>query len=230
MAPGAASTPLAAQARRLYTEELVKGLAPLVQAVCEGGRTLLEKPSERAVAQRRRDIVQELLKGAQAWHRAIVQGLRSALLDGAPVTRQGDLPAAGAAMSLVDDDTIDLEIVTSRLALAIMDRASWEFSDLRARVANLEQRAELDPHDLLRAHVLARIVVDAWRHAGQSLEAWRELQSVLHDELAPLVEEAYHEVNRWLIGHQVLAEVDLRPLIRHSRGVPTLPPTKASSG
>ena len=225
MAPAAASHPLATQARRLYTEELVKGLAPLVQAVCEGGRTLLERPSERALAQQRRDIVQELLKGAQAWHRAIVQGLRSALLHGASASRQGDLPPPGSGMTLVADDTIELEILTSRLALAIMDRASWEFSDLRARVANLEQRAELEAHDLLRAHVLARIVVDAWRSAGLSMEGWRELQAPLHEEFAPLVEVAYHEVNRWLVEHKVLAEVDLRPAILRSRGAPTMPPT-----
>ena len=76
-------------------------------------------------------------------------------------------PAAAVnTLSLVDDDTIELEIMTSRLALAIMDRASWEFTDLRSRIVHLEQRDELEPHDLLRAHVLARIVVDAWRGAG----------------------------------------------------------------
>jgi hypothetical protein len=73
-------------------------------------------------------------------------------------------------LSLVDDDTIELEIVTSRLALAIMDRASWEFADLRSRMAHLEGRTELDPHDMLRAHVLARIVFDAWRAPGSR---WR---------------------------------------------------------
>jgi hypothetical protein len=41
----------------------------------------------------------------------------------------------------------------------------------------------------------------------------------LHDELAHIVEEAYHEANRWLIEHRVLPEIDLRPLIRRSRGV-----------
>jgi hypothetical protein len=132
-------------------------------------------------------------------------------------TRPGDLPPPGTrGAALVDDDTIELEIVTSRLALAIMDRASWEFSDLRSRVAYLEQRAELEPHDLLRAHVLARIVFDAWRAAGQTLEGWRELQPVLHEEFALLVEEAYHETNRWLVSQRVLPEVDLRPLIKRS--------------
>ena len=33
-----------------------------------------------------------------------------------------------------------------------------------------------------------------------------------------MVEEAYHETNRWLIEQRVLPEVDLRPFIRRSRG------------
>jgi len=224
MATGESPSNLASQARRLYTEELVKGLVGLVQAAMDGARTLFDKPSEHATLQRRRDLVQGLMTGAQGWHRGIVNGLRHVMLNGASASRPGDLPppgtSGGGPLSLVDDDTIELEIVTSRLALAIMDRASWEFADLRSRVAHLERRAELDPHDMLRSHVLARIVFEAWRAAGLTLEGWRELQPVLHEEFALLVEEAYHETNRWLAERKVLSEVDLRPFIRRSRGNP----------
>ena len=180
MVTGAAFQTLAGQARRLYTEELVKGLAPLVQGACERAKVLLDKPSEHAAMLRRRDLVQHIMKLAPAWHRGMVGGLRNALLYGVSASRVGDLAPPGGAtvntMSLVDDDTIELEIMTSRLALAMMDRASWEFSDLRSRVVHLEQRGELEPQDLLRAHVLARIVVDAWRGAGLTQADWRELQ------------------------------------------------------
>ncbi|HEV7913670.1 MAG TPA: DUF1631 family protein, partial [Albitalea sp.] len=40
---------------------------------------------------------------------------------------------------------------------------------------------------------------------------------VLHDEFAHFAEEAYHEINRWLIQQRVLPDVDLRPFIRRSR-------------
>jgi hypothetical protein len=223
MASSASPESLAGQARRLYTEELVKGLVAVVQTAMDSTRSLLDKPSEHAAFTRRRDLMQALTAGAQAWHRAIVSGLRAVLASGVSASRPADLMLPGGprqTLSLVPDDTIELEIVTSRLALAIMDRASWEFADLRSRVAHLERRAELDPHDMLRAHVLARIVFDAWRVAGLGLDSWRELQPVLHDEFALLVEEAYHETNRWLVDHQVLPEVDLRPFIRRSRTHP----------
>ena len=220
MASGADFLQIASQARRRYTEELVKGLTPLVQATLDALRELLDKPAEHALAMRRRDVLHDLTKYAQEWHRGIVGGLRRALTQGVTASRVGEPPKSDgtvAGMTLVDDDTIELEIVTSRLALAMMDRASWEFSDMRSRIAFLERRSELEPNDLLRAHVLARIVFDAWRNAGLSIASWRELQAVLHEEFALLVEEAYHETNRWLVESHVLPEVDLRPGIRRSR-------------
>ncbi len=222
MVVAASSDSLAGQARRIYTEELVKGLTHVVQTTLDQARALLDKPSEHATMMRRRDLLQALNKGAQGWHRGMLAGLRRVLTQGAVATRSNDLPPPGSrlALSLVPDDTIELEIVTSRLALAVMDRASWEFADLRSRVAHLEGRTELEPHDMLRAHMLARIVFDAWRGAGLDLEGWRELQGTLHDEVAALVEEAYHETNRWLVDHKVLPEVDLRPFIRRSRARP----------
>jgi hypothetical protein len=221
MPPSASKEALAGQARRRYVEELVKGLVHVVQASIDGARILFDKPCEHAVFMRRRELVQTLGNNAQAWHRAIVGGLRQAI--GQSATRSSELTLAGVKrddLTLVSDDTIEREIITSRLALAIMDRASWEFADLRSRVAHLEGRSEIDAHDVMRAHVLARIVFEAWRSAGLSLESWRELQAVLHEEFALLVEEAYHEVNRWLVEQRVMPEVDLRPHIKRSRTHP----------
>jgi len=49
---------------------------------------------------------------------------------------------------------------------------------------------------MLRAHVLAGLVLEAWRAAGLSATDWREAQALLHEEFALLAEEAYHETNR----------------------------------
>ena len=116
----------------------------------------------------------------------MVDGLRRLLMPGRPARRPATCRARSAALTLVDDDTIEREIVTSRLALAVMDRASWDSADLRSRVAgSLEGAARADAHDLLRAHVLARIALRRLaRPAGSACTGWRELQ-VLHEEFAP---------------------------------------------
>jgi hypothetical protein len=211
---------LAQQARRAYVEGALRGLPGLVQSVERGAKALATQSAEPAVAMKRRDMVLDLQKAAPFWQQGMISMLRSAISSGmVSASRPGDLPHPsnrGTSLSLVDDDTIEHEILSSRLALAMMDRASWEFSDLRSRVSQLEKREELDPNDALRPHVLARIATASWRAAGLGLETWRLLQTVLHDEFAQFVEEGYHEINAWLIQRRVMPDVDLRPYIKRS--------------
>ena len=214
---------LAYQARRLYTEELVKGLPALVNAVAQWSGASERSTAPDGAAARFRDVATDLRIKGMAWHQSIVAALQGALQYGVAssvgtLTPAGSGLAAASKMALVDDATIEREITASRLALAITDLANWEFTDLRTRVALLERREELDANDLLRAHVLARFVVDAWGNAGLGDAALRDLNPVLHEEFAALVQESYHEVNRWLVSQRVLPDIDLRPLIRRSRG------------
>ncbi|MET0333335.1 MAG: DUF1631 family protein, partial [Rhizobacter sp.] len=221
MATAADSLALAAQARRSYVERLLSGVPSVVHAVEEGARLLAAQTAEHTLQYKRRDVATDLRKSAPNWINGIISSLRGALVSGVvSASRPGDLPPPGRSMpgmALVDDDTIETEILSSRLALAMMDRASWEFTDLRSRMSVLEKREELDTNDVLRPHVLARIVTSTWRSASLSQEAWRTLQAVLHEEFAHFAEEAYHETNRWLIQQRVLPEIDLRPFIRRTR-------------
>jgi Protein of unknown function (DUF1631) len=213
---------LAFQARRLYTEELVKGLPGLVNTVAAWAvapERVAAVATDPGIVGRLRDTSIALKVHSEPWLKGMVSALLEALRHGVTVTKAGELGGTTAQkLSLVDDETVEREIVTSRLALAIMDRAGSEFSDLRNRVALLEHREEIEPHDLLRTHVLARIVVLSWAKAGLDDSALRDLQPVLHDEFGLLVQEAYHEANSWLASQGVLPDIDLRPLIRRSRG------------
>ena len=231
MSTSAHSTALARQARRSYVDGLLNGLAELVRAVDRGARHLASEVAEPAVAMKRRELVPDFRKAASAWLHTMAAMLRAARETGvapqdaraAADTRLATLSTArgGNHLSLVDDATIENEIVSSKLALAMMDRSSWEFTDLRSRINVLEGREELEPDDVLRPHVIARIATTAWRNAQLSLEHWRLLQGVLHGEFAQAVEEGYHETNRFLLERHVLPEVDLRPFIRRSQGAAT---------
>ncbi len=215
---------LAYQARRVYTEELVKGLPTLINFVANWAASPERTTTTTADAwqlQRIRDLVPDMRQRGAAWHQSMVAALQDALHGGGAASGAGSgntKSGAKVKLSLVEDVTIEREITASRLALAVMDRAGSEFNDLRARVALLERREELDANDLLRAHVLARIVVDAWIEAGLPDATLRDVQPVLNDELSTLAQEGYHEANSMLVENRVLAEIDLRPLIRRTRG------------
>ena len=222
MATAAEPPALAAQARRLYAEGLLKALQALVRSVDEAARHLATQPAESSLQFKRRDLVELVRRQGATWLQSMVNAVRHSIAAGsASAARPGDLPRPAAhepPLTLVDDDTIDREILASRLALAMSDRAVWEFNDLRSRITRLEHRQELEPEDLLHAHAVARIVVDGWRSAGLTLEGWRLIQSTLHEECALALAEVYHEVNRWLYEHRVMPEVDLRPMIRRREG------------
>lgn len=210
---------LASQARRVYLEALVRGMTPLGAAIGQGASQLLSQGAPHAVMMARRDAVQAWQKLGPNWQMAIVGALRHAAVHGvSDNAREHDSTSSPPSqkMSLVDDSTIEREITSSRLALVMMDRATWEFTDLRTRMQTLEAHDDLEPLDLLRAHVIARIALDAWTRVGLDAQVWQLLHHELHEEFAQLISEAYHETNRWLIAQKVLPEVDLRPFIRRT--------------
>ena len=211
---------MAQQARRAYVDGLINGLPAVCRSVEAGARSMSGVAADVSAAARQRELQDGLHRAGPLWLSGMVSVLRTTFNGGiGSATRSGDLPSPGnrtAHLSLVDDDTIEHEILSSRLALAVMDRASWEFTDLRSRINALEQRDELDPNDVLRPHVLSRIVTGAWRSAGMSVDAWRVIQGLMHEEFAHFAEEGYHEINRWLLARHVLPNVDLRPLIRRT--------------
>jgi hypothetical protein len=233
---------LATQARRVYLEALVRGMTPLVAAVGQGANNLLIQGAPHAIMVARRDAVQAWQKLGPNWQMAVVAALRHAAVHGvSDNAREHDAtaPASSLKMSLVDDSTIEREITSSRLALVMMDRATWEFTDLRTRMQALEAHDDLEPLDLLRAHVVARVALDAWSRVGLDANVWQLLHHELHEEFAQLISEAYHETNRWLIAQKVMPEVDLRPFIRRTAqaaqaataattGAPT-PPAQAAA-
>ncbi len=208
---------LATQARRIYVDALVHGVVALGRAVNEAAAKLLLQSTEYAVMVARRDGVQSWNRHGPAWQAGVISGIRHAAVYGiVDVGRPADGLSAASPLSLVDDDTIEREITASRLALAMMDSATWEFTDLRTRMQILERQDELAPQDLLRANVVAKLVLDAWTRSGLSNSDWHMLRSELHQEFAQLLGEAYHEVNAWLVTQAVMPEVDLRPFIRRS--------------
>lgn len=217
MLNAASSKALAIQARRVYIDTLLKAVPGLMHALDETTHNLLLQTAEYAVQVARRDGVNTWQQHRGNWQKKLTAAFQQAAAQDVDQPQAPPLSTGFDQMSLVDDDTIEREIHSSRLALSIMDRASWEFSDLRNRISMLEKQDELGAHDLLRAHVVARIVLDTWHAGGLGNAEWQLLQTVLHDEFSQITSEAYHETNRWLVDQHVLPEVDLRPLIRRTR-------------
>jgi hypothetical protein len=227
------SPALAAQARRVYLESLQREAAPVVQAVLNGVRAQMAQVATPDVQMKRRDLVMDLPPLAPRWQQALLAAMQKAGTPASPARPAPGAPAPaflGSGFSLVDDDTIEREILSSRLALSMAERAATEFGDLRGRIASLERRDELDASDLLRPHVLARLALDSWRQATLTLEHWRTAQRIVHTEFGNVLEGAYRETNRWLQSQGIRENTNLRPSIRRPRGDSGLMGAMAAGG
>lgn len=233
MPASSAQTSLLDQARLYYAERLIKEFQPWLDAALAGAQALNEKPAERTVAQQRRDMLQDIMRHGSHWPRRLAERVRRHVSCAPPtspgaLTDQAGKAVTGTAfgaldLKLVDEDTIQQEILVSRLSQAMLDKGIWEFNDLRARLTSLTREPELDDDDLFRLPVLAEHVIDAWTDAGLSLESWRGLEDVLLKACAKPVEAVWNEMNKWLIDHGVLPEIDRRNMIRRSDGTSTSP-------
>jgi Protein of unknown function (DUF1631) len=223
-----AQTSLLDQARFYFAERLVKEFQPWLDAAMAGAYALNEKPAERVVAQQRRDMLQELMAHGSKWPGTLVEGVRRQVSAGsaagaASAAANAFTHSASQELKLVDDDTIQREILVTRLAQGLLEKGVWEFNDLRARLTALSPDAELGEKDLFRPPVLAECIVETWTDAGLSLESWRSLEEVLVKACAKSLEGVWKETNKWLVDRGVMPEVDLRGAIRRSDGSPTSP-------
>jgi hypothetical protein len=226
-----AQTSLLDQARLYYAERLLKEFQPWLDAALAGAQALNEKPAERVVAQQRRDMLQDIMRHGSLWPRRLAERVRRHVSSAPPtspgaLTDQAGKPVTGTAfgaldLELVDDDTMQHKILVSRLAQAMLDKGVWEFNDLRARLTSLTRQAELDDDDLFRPPLLAEHVIDAWTDAGLSLATWRGLEEAMLKACTKPIEGVWNEMNKWLIDHGVLPEIDRRNMIRRTDAGPT---------
>ena len=198
---------------------------------------LASQSAEMALFTRRRELVMGWSGHEAAWIEALlahVHAAHDALFHGlTPETHPDRLKQATQQFSLVDDSVVELDMISSRLAQVIADKAGWQYTDLCSRLNGLDSTGERPGDalgDVLRPSVLARWVLDSWVTAGFTIEHWKTLQNVLHDEVAAVAEEAYHEANRILLEHGVATDIDLRPFIRRTKDVGLIRPMPRRSG
>jgi hypothetical protein len=218
-----AATPLfmlAQQIRKHYCETLLQGLPVVLQAIDLGARLQLGKVAEPESIASRRDVIHDLRRCLPQWFIAI----RSQLIEISTLNGQksSTVPISGRdtkleKLSLVEDDVIQQEIMSSRLAQAMLERAGTEYNDLSARICHLEQREKLDSEDLFSPFRFAKLITSSWNQAGLTQTNWTTVQVILHDEFANFIEELYHSTNQILVNEKVLPEVDLRPFIRRAK-------------
>ncbi len=209
---------LARQARDLYLAKAIEVLSDAGQAVRQKLTALLDQSANARESQDRRDAWVMYQNGEAVWTSGVATGWKKALM---PQTTSVRMSTNAMTFELMGNDVVENKILSSRLSLRILDKATWELNDLTLRIRQLENVTELDKQDVLRPEACAQVVVEAWMAAGLTREAWLSVQDVLHHTFGSRMVEAYHEANEFLVSQGVMADIDLRPLVKRTAGAST---------
>ena len=206
---------LAVQARDIFTTQATQKLPELARVVLERFAALVDQPGMASESQARRDAWMMFQRSGKAWVTGTHKAWKFAhLQSGQLLARPPDIDVSN--FKLLDNEVMEGKIVASRLALRMTDVVAWELSDLRLRVQNLEQSSELNADDILRPEALSRWMVEQWTAVGMSRESWAFVQDVIQTRMSEFALEAYHAANEFLIQNGVMAEIDLRPLVKRT--------------
>ena len=202
------------QARALFAERAVRVLPPLAKAIQERLLVLVDQPAGAREMQERRDGWLAFQKNSGLWVHNTTQALTKAR--SLPLIASSSRLQTSGSLELVGNDAMDDKIMASRLALRLLDFSSWELNDLRLRIQGLDEISELHKDDVLRPEVVARHLVEQWGLTPLPREVWLSVQDLIQKSMAEQMLEVYHATNEFLVQQGVMAEIDLRPMVKRT--------------
>ncbi|MCR6479155.1 DUF1631 domain-containing protein [Variovorax sp. ZS18.2.2] len=215
IARSASSLQLARETRERFVLATEGAIVPLARAIRDRLTQLASEVSNARAMQEHRDDFVAFQGQATQWVTLAQTGWRKAL---GAATQTGGLTTFPTALrlELIGDEVVETNILASRLAQVIHDKASFELSDLRLRIQHLEGTSELDSKDVLKPETLARLLVEQWLAAGLSRELWSRVQDTVQLQLLDVIVKAYESANAYLIANGVMQEIDLKSFVRRT--------------
>jgi hypothetical protein len=224
----ASSVQLARETRERFVAATEGVIAPTAQAIRERLNSLASQPGNAREMHQHRDDFVAFLEQESRWVNLAQSGWRRALQS--MQSSSSSLQSLGS-LELIGDEVVENNILSSRLALVIQDKASFELNDLRLRMQHLENTSELSNKDVLRPEVLAKLLVDQWLAAGLTRAMWTKVQDVVQHQMLEVIQAAYKDANAFLVGKGVMPEIDLKGFVKRAHGAPSsVPMNLANAG
>ncbi|GAA4359019.1 hypothetical protein GCM10023165_54630 [Variovorax defluvii] len=214
----ASSQQLARETRERFVAATSGAIVPVANAVRERLVALATMTASVREMQQHRDDFLAFQSQGSNWAPLSQAAWRKALTGSVEVGSSG-----GLRLELIGDEVVETNILSSRLAQAIADKASFELNDLRLRIQHLEGTTELDAKDVLKPEALARTLVDQWLAVGLSRESWTRVQEVVQQRLVDVVVQAYKDANTFLIERGVMPEIDLKSFVKRTGSAGSAP-------
>ncbi|WP_370868893.1 DUF1631 family protein [Polaromonas sp.] len=208
------NTVLADQARALFTERARRVLPELAKNIGDKLAAMAEQPGSARDVQEQRDALLAFQKSGPVWVQCTISAWSTAQTT--PRVAVQSRFSDSSKFELMGNEVMENQILASRLALRLLDFASWELNDLRLRIQHLEAISELHKDDIFRPEVLARHMAEQWTDASLPRDLWMTVQDLIQKTMAERMRDVYHATNEFLVRQGVMAEIDLRPLVRRT--------------
>lgn len=225
LAPTAA--PLARQARERFVAHMQGLLPDLAEAVRKVLAEQMGTAQSSRDMQQRRDALVEFEQTAGKWCEAVARAWRRAIV---PPTATARVRMELASLELIGDDVVENKILSSRLAMAVQEKAVWELNDLKLRITHLEGGEELATEDVLRPEALAQVLVEQWSAVKLPRETWVAVKDVIQERVVPRALEGYEQANEFLVDSGVLPHIDLRARVKRPAAGPAPAAREAAEG
>lgn len=204
---------LARQARERFVGHASRILPELASGVRVKLSALMEQSGNAREMQDRRDAWLSFQENETVWVNATIAAWKKALV---PPTASVRMAVDTGKFELMGNEVMENRILASRLALRLLDSASWELNDLRLRVQSLEGVPELAKDDILRPEVVSQNLIEQWTLAPLSRELWLLVQDLIQQQLTTHLLDAYRAANEFLIKENVMVDIDLRALVKRT--------------
>jgi len=215
--PPAASAPLARAAREHFVGLLEAVMPQLSDAILARLNELFGEATTGRQMQERRDALVEFQRARQQWVDGTRKEWRRAVV---PPTATARVRMEAANLELIGDDVVENKILSSRLALAVQEKAAWELNDLRVRIQHLEGGDDLATEDVLRPEALAQVVMEQWVAAALKRETWLLVNEVILKHISARAVDAYRSTNEFLVDRNVLRDIDLSSRVKRTADSP----------
>jgi hypothetical protein len=189
---------VARRVREQFVAHAAAVLPTMSTAIAERMVVLVNQSSNSREAQSRRDALMAYQKVSRNWTQGTATAWRQALT---PPKESTKGPVDSSMLELIGDDEVENKILSSRLALGVIEKSGSMLNDLRMRMREIESEQEMSSHDILRPEVVCQLLVEEWCNAGLERTVWISVQDVILQCMLEAIPSAYKLVNDDLIKH-----------------------------
>jgi hypothetical protein len=207
---------LARQARQRFVEGACAELALLDKAVLDFLTALMAQSGTAREMQARRDTWVLYQQHHTSWIERTAKSLREGLAPHSTGSGTGLVsPIAGKEFELLSDDVVEDKIVSSRMALTVIEQVGPQFDTVRHRTQSLEGQ-DLDSSDILRPDSICLKLVEQWVATGMPRTDLQTVIDPLQRELANVLQKQYQAVNAFYAEQGLTTHKEFRPAVKRT--------------